>query len=212
MRPALRHVAPAEHTMIPALRRRPRDERGVALVEFALILTVLLTIGFGIYEFGFAWRTSASTISAARSAARTASSLGVNPQADFHALSSLRADLEANGLMSHVELVVIYESTTAANGAVPAACTTNTPTSAHCNVYTPSDLLTLNLANFDSTTGCLSTATVKNYCPDDRNPIMATADYLGVWIKVRHDYQTKLFGSGIDIKRSAVMRIEPRVG
>ncbi len=40
---------------------------------------------------------------------------------------------------------------------------------------------------------------------------MATADYVGVWVKVRHDYQTGLFGSGIDITKYAVMRVEPRV-
>jgi Flp pilus assembly protein TadG len=196
----------------PDLRRlRDRGQRGAVLVEFSLALTFLLTMGFGVYEFGFAWRSSASATSAVRSAARTVSSLGVNREADFHALSSLRADLEANDILSTVQLVVVYRSSTATNGAVPAACTTNVATSAICNVYTSADLLALDVDNFDAD-GCLIGATVANYCPADRNPIMASADYVGVWVKTRHEYHTKLFGSGIDIKRSAVMRIEPRVG
>ena len=192
-------------------RLRRRDERGAVLVEFAMVLTFLLTIGFGVYEFGFAWRSSASATSSVRSAARTVSSLGVSREADFQALSSLRADLEANDLLGTVELVVVYRSSTATNGAVPATCTTNSPTGSLCNIYTEADLLGLDLDDFDAD-GCLIGATVANYCPADRNPIMSTADYVGVWVKLRHEYQTKLFGSGIDIKRSAVMRIEPRVG
>lgn len=196
----------------PDLRRLAhRGQRGAVLVEFAMVLTFLLTMGFGVYEFGFAWRSSASATSAVRSAARTVSSLGVSREADFYALSSLRADLEASDLLGSVQLVVIYRSSTATGGVVPAACTTNIATGAVCNVYTAADLLALDLAGFDSS-GCLVGATVANYCPTDRNPIMATADYVGVWVKLRHDYHTKLFGPGIDIKRSAVMRIEPRVG
>ncbi len=180
-------------------------------MEFSLVLMFILLVAFGIYEFGFAWRSSAGTTSAARSAARTASSLGVDRQADYQALSSLKADLQSSGLLGDVQLVVIYKATTT-DGKVPAACTTNATTSALCNIYTPADLQGLDLSDFDTTTGCLLVATVKNYCPSGRNPIMASADYLGVWVKVRHGYQTGLFGSGVDIKRSAVMRLEPTVG
>jgi Flp pilus assembly protein TadG len=204
-------VAPSIPTPGPRRAAPVRRERGAALVEFSLILMFLLLLGFGIYEFGFAWRSSAGTTSAARSAARTASSLGVDRQADYQALSSLKADLQSSGLMGDVQLVVIYKVITA-NGAVPTACTTNTATAAVCNIYTAADLAGLDSSDFDASTGCLISGTVKNYCPSTRNPIMASADYLGVWVKVRHGYHTKLFGSGIDIKRSAVMRIEPRVG
>ncbi len=192
-------------------RAARRAERGAALVEFSLVVMFILLVAFGIYEFGFAWRSSAGTTSAARGAARTASSLGVDRQADYQALSSLKADLESSGLMNSVQLVVIYKSTTT-DGTVPAACTTNATTQALCNIYTPADLAGLDVSDFDTTTGCLLVATVKNYCPSGRNPVMATSDYLGVWVKVRHGYQTRLFGSGVDIRRSAVMRLEPRVG
>lgn len=195
-------------------RRRGRGgarERGAVLVEFAMVMTLLLTMGLGIYEFGFAWRSAASVTSGSRSAARTVSSLATDDSADYQALSSIRSDLQASGLLSKLQLVVIYKSTTA-DGDVPAACMTNTSTGALCDIYTGDQVRTMLESDFSTTTGCLSSGmTVANYCPNVRNPIMASADYVGVWVKVRHDYQTGLFGAGIDITKYAVMRVEPRV-
>jgi Flp pilus assembly protein TadG len=190
-------------------RRRDR-ERGVVLVEFAMVMTLLLTMGLGIYEFGFAWRSAASVTSGARSAARTVSSLATDDSADYQSLSSIRSDLQASGLLSKLELVVIYKSTTA-DGDVPAACMTNTTTGALCDIYTGEQVRSMLESDFSTTTGCMTGMVVANYCPNVRNPIMATADYVGVWVKVRHDYQTGLLGSGLDITKYAVMRVEPRV-
>ena len=194
----------------PFSRGRRRRDAGVVLVEFALVVNMLLGMGLGIYEFGFAWRSSAAVTSGARSAARTASSLATDDSADYQALSSIRSDLQASGLLDDLLLVVVYKSTTT-DGAVPASCKTNAATSALCDIYTGDQVRTMLEADFSTTTGCMTGMIVANYCPNVRNPIMSTADYVGVWVKVRHDYQTGLFGSGIEIKRSAVMRIEPRV-
>ena len=86
----------------PFARGRRRRDAGVVLVEFALVVNMLLGMGLGIYEFGFAWRTSAAVTSGARSAARTGSSLATDDFADYQALSSIRADLEASGLLATV--------------------------------------------------------------------------------------------------------------
>ena len=196
-------------TIVPLTARSSRRDRGVVLLEFALVMNLLLTLGLGIYEFGFAWRSSAAVTSGARSAARTVSSLATDDAADYQSLSSLRSDLQASGLLSKLQLVVIYKSGTT-DGAVPVACTTNAATFALCDVYTGDQVRQMLETDFDAT-GCMTGLVVANYCPIVRNPIMATADYVGVWVKIRHDYQTGLFGTGIDITRSAVMRIEPRV-
>ena len=205
-----RTAPPRLRPSAPFARGRRRRDAGVVLVEFALVVNMLLGMGLGIYEFGFAWRSSAAVTSGARSAARTGSSLATDDSADYQALSSIAADHQASGLLDNMLLVVIYKSTTA-DGAGPATCKTNTSTSALCDIYTGAQIKAMVESDFSTTTGCMSGMIVANYCPNVRNSIMATADYLGVWVKVRHDYQTGMFGSGIEIKRSAVMRIEPRV-
>lgn len=204
MRPA-RH----RHDQRPA-SRSARRQRGAAMVEFALVANLLLTLALGVVEYGFAWRSSSGAISAVRAAARTVSSLGTSWQADEQGLTSLRAGLAANGLLDDVELVVIYKSTTT-DGVAPAACRNNTATTELCNIYTGNQLRALVDTDFDVTTGCHLTATVQQYCPNARVQTITSADYVGVWVKTRHSYITGLFGSGVDIRRAAVMRMEPRL-
>ena len=49
-------------------RRRPspREERGAAAVEFAIVATVLFLLVFGIIDFGFGFHTWNGTANAAR--------------------------------------------------------------------------------------------------------------------------------------------------
>jgi Flp pilus assembly protein TadG len=56
----------------PLLRRLRREERGQALVEFALILPILLIMVLGIIDFGRAWNLQQTITQAAREAARAA--------------------------------------------------------------------------------------------------------------------------------------------
>ena len=41
--------------------------------------------------------------------------------------------------------------------------------------------------------------------------LQATAEYYGVWIKVKHDYLFPIIGDDVTIERTAVMRLEPEV-
>jgi Flp pilus assembly protein TadG len=50
--------------------RRCRDERGVALVEFALIAPILFMLVFGIYAFGRAYNAKVELTGAVREGAR----------------------------------------------------------------------------------------------------------------------------------------------
>jgi Flp pilus assembly protein TadG len=52
------------------MRRRLRDERGQATVEFALILPVLLLLVLGILEFGRAWNLAQIATDAVRESTR----------------------------------------------------------------------------------------------------------------------------------------------
>lgn len=52
------------------MRRRVRDDRGQATVEFALILPVLLLLVLGILEFGRAWNLAQIATDAVRESTR----------------------------------------------------------------------------------------------------------------------------------------------
>src|SRR5450755_1255430 len=54
---------------------RRRDERGAAMVEFALVLPLVLMLTFGAIDFGFAFSDAAGIKSATRSGARIGSAL-----------------------------------------------------------------------------------------------------------------------------------------
>jgi len=60
----------------PRFAKRFRREEGAAAVEFALILTVLVMILFGIIEFGRAYSSLEIYVSAAREGARVAAVRG----------------------------------------------------------------------------------------------------------------------------------------
>jgi len=55
-----------------AWRRGRREERGAAVVEFAVVLPLLLTILFGIIEYGYIFMVRQTLQHAAREGARTA--------------------------------------------------------------------------------------------------------------------------------------------
>ena len=53
------------------MTRRPRDDRGAAAVEFALIVPLLVLLVIGIIEFGHAFRVHGTLSAAAREGARS---------------------------------------------------------------------------------------------------------------------------------------------
>ena len=184
-------------------RRRDQDE-GAVLVETALVGIVLLTLLFGVIELGLAWQDDRSVSSATRAGARTGSNAGNDRLADYKILQTLRDGL-ARFSPDQILAIVVYEPATA-DDAVPPDCTTGTPVSGTCNVYTAADL-TRPASDFGGTTRCTDTAPDRFWCPSDRE--VAPDVYVGVWVKVRHEYLTGLFGSGVTITHSAVVPAEP---
>ena len=67
--------------------RSRRGERGAAAVEFALVLPILLTLVFGIVEFGWAFGQQVSLGNAAREAARTMAIHWAESDAEAEAIS-----------------------------------------------------------------------------------------------------------------------------
>jgi Flp pilus assembly protein TadG len=194
------------------LPRRSRGEKGAALTEFVFIVPLLALIVAGVFEFGLAWRDSLTVSNALRSGARVGSNAGDDRLADYTILKSLEAALREVSSVQ-IQRIVIYKATTS-NSAVPATCAAGTSVSGSCNVYDAADLA-LTSADFTGTTSCSSGAPDAAWCPLDRENSQALgADYLGVWIRIRHNWVTGFFppaGTGLTMEDEAIMRLEPRV-
>jgi len=191
-------------------RHRAGSERGVALVEFAIVSLFLFSLAMGMVEYGLAYQGQERTLGATRTGVRTAASLGTNVEADYQALASLRADLLASGLLDQIEVISIYKSATT-DGQPPTACKATAATTELCNIYTQSQVQNLNKATFSTTTGCSTTtgSVSSRWCPNVRNDNQLTADYIGLYVRIRHTFITRFFGSGMAIDQRSVMRIEP---
>jgi Flp pilus assembly protein TadG len=185
----------------------PENERGAALVEFALVILLLFVVCTGMVEYGLAYKAQENTLAASRSGVRITANLGNGQQADYQGLASLKADLLSSGMLSQVQLVVIYKSITT-NGLPPAQCLTGTPTTQLCNVFTGAQLTALTTTTFGAN-GCSSNSVNATWCPTSRIDDQSTADYVGVYVRIRHPYITGFFGTGLTMYQRSVMRIEP---
>lgn len=194
---------------ISRLRRHPRDERGAALVELAVIAPLALLLVFGIVEFGLAFSIKLNVETAARTGARVGSSLRDDRKADYNLLQSVKSALNDN--LSNVQYVVVYKSTNA-NGAIPAGCSGATPTSQNgsCNVYTGAQLSSLTEASFSGAT-CTAAQPDHWWCPTSRQAVQSVGnDYLGVLVMVKTSAVTQVFGSFFPVQANAVMQLEPK--
>jgi len=192
-------------------RRGPDGERGAVLVEFSMVALIIVTLVAGSYDYGMAWRTGLEVTEASRTGARVGSGQGKELNADFSLLSGLRSALSSSGLLAQVQRVVIFQST-ADNGRVPADCITTTGTGTACNALTGQQLRDMPTSIGTGTltsTGCLSASAIKKWCPTTRNNTQLTAQYMGVWVQVRHDYLFRLIGTSTLIEKTTVMRLEP---
>lgn len=195
------------------MRQRPpaAPERGVALVEFAIVALFLFSLAMGMVEYGLAYQGQENTLGATRSGVRATASLGKDVESDFQALSSLRADLSASGMLGQVELIVIYRSATA-DGQPPADCLAVTSSGPLCNIFTQAQIQSLSKTTFSTTTGCSTASVSSRWCPSTRDDNQLTADYVGMYVRIRHPFITKFFGSDMAISQRSVMRIEPSGG
>lgn len=187
----------------PSLR-----ERGAAIVELALVATVLLILVFGTLDVGFQWRFSHEAVGASRAGARMGARLGTDPTTDLNVLSTVRTSLESVDMLDELSRVVVYRSTSA-NGKPPTSCTREHSPSGACNVYPAAVLATPPVeADFDADGCMISGATYQNWCPSVRDVDQRTADYVGVMVVLETESLTGMF-SGRTVERYSVMRMEP---
>lgn len=83
---------------------RDEREKGAALVEFTLVLSLLAMLAFGIVEFGMAFQDRLTVSSATQSAARIGSVIGSEDDSDYQMLLTLEQGLQS---MPHQGMEVV---------------------------------------------------------------------------------------------------------
>jgi hypothetical protein len=193
--------------------RRLKSDRGVAIVEFALVLPLIMGLVLGIFEFGTAWRATNTIERSVQNAGRAASNAGDGRFADYDALRAVDATL-AGSQGIDVEKVVIYKSNAA--GDLPPGCDTGDVASV-CNNYTAAQVTESRpFVGFQPGSGvtCPGSWDVA-WCPlgrdNDRGnlPPGTDSDYIGVYVEASYEPVTGLLSSNFKISRKAVFLLEP---
>jgi len=192
--------------------RRRRGDRGAALVEAAFITPVFALLIFGMIEFGLTFRDYLTVANVSRDGARAASAYGDSLYADYNIIQIARQS--SKGFRpNEIQRLVIFDAGSVSGNILDSGhpanpCLTSaTGIPDVCNVYDSADLA-MSKSNF----GCKTAEELDRYwCPNTRE-VRASGppDYIGVYVKARHDFITGMFGPGMDLTDVLVMRIEPQ--
>lgn len=186
--------------------RRLRGESGVAVVEFALILPVLIVFMFGIIDYGMLFKADNQTEHALMSAGRVVAQQSKARLADYEALRMLKASTSGMSNAT-VTKVVIYKAT-AADGKVPAACL-NASVNGVCNYYNKTKFETFETSKstaFAGTASCTGSSWDSAWCPTTRS---AQTDRIGMYVEVEYDHLTGMLPGNFTIKKRTVYSVEP---
>ena len=199
-------------------------------MEFAICVSLLATLAFGTFEFGWAWKQRVSLQAITRSSGRIASNLGNAPFTDREALRTIiEASSALPGGVSRIRSVVIYKATcttcTAPYGRpaqVDPLCDPatsippNPPTSGvagKCNVYFPSGGYFTTAVMSSATTWGTGTTTSLDYRWNPTTRVTSTGgtgpDWVGIRINYTHRMIVGMFGSTIAMSDDMVFRNEP---
>lgn len=182
--------------MLRFTRLRSEKDKGAALVETSLLITLLLTIALGAFEYGMAFRSWFGAAASSREGARVGASVGPVANADCRILESVAAAL-SSVTGDEIRTVTIFEH-------FPA-----TGTDGAFNKYKPFDSSTDNPANLR----CVSWAIMSgsSWTETGRDNEGAVRDWIGVEVEFRHHWITDfLWWSGtVDWTNRNVMRLEP---
>jgi len=195
----------------PWARRLACEQRGVVVVEAAIVTPLFFLMIFGILEFGLAFHDKLTTANMSRSGARAATTFADDPLADHQLTRAI--DRAANALdRQTIRYVVVYKAADPGARVPAGSCADGLPSETDsCNVYTPGDLRA-----GPERFGCDDPSDLDRFwCPSTRKVATTVAsggppDYVGVYVRVRHDNLTGLFGNGWTFTEDTVLRIEAR--
>ncbi len=194
--------------MIGRRRTQHNDERGVVLMEVALTTPVFLALIFGVFELGLLFRDSLTTENASREAARSASTKGRDPEADFFIIRSAENGLAAMDLQA-LEYIVVFKAS-GPGDALPASCRTSSQAGL-CNRYTPTEFFASMDDAAGNDTGNFRCGSLDSWwCPTTRETqASAGVDYIGVHVETTHRYLTGMFGASTSLGATTVLQVEP---
>ena len=188
-------------------RLRASDDRGIALLEAAIVTPVFFLLVFAVIDFGMMYKDRAAINSASSTGARIGSSSGSDGLADYYILQGVKKDLSALQ-RSQITRIVVFKASSF-NGSPTTGCKNGTTRATDaCNVYTAADLVAPT-----SSFGCQTGDMDLGWCPSIRKTALTAAnggppDYIGVWIKTRFNTFTKVIPS-TDLTSQTVIREEP---
>ena len=169
-------------------------QRGAVAVEFALIAPVLVLLTFGVIEFSSAYHDSSIAADAARAGARVGSAKAT--QTDFASAAASAASSAVSTLPSDVpQELWIYKAN---SQGYPGGGSSFSSCSSNCIKYTYSP----GSKAFVQSGGGGWAASTQQVCTQPY-------DEIGVYVKLDHQFVTKLFGAGVTLTDHAVFRFEP---
>lgn len=217
----------AHPAWISRLRARARTNRGVVIVEAAFVTPVFFILVLGVIEIGLAMNDNLALASSVRAGSRVASASGNDVKADVYTL--LRISKESSALdRSNIERIVVYKPASFGEGPTE-ACKSGASQTGVCNVYTTANLDQAEIQVKEETAALaanrtpdaakiffncptLTSSPDRAWCPTTRKvtQVGTGPDYVGVWMRIRHPWVTRMFGTAKTLTDESVIRLEPR--
>jgi len=194
-----------------------RNEQGVALVEGAIVISLVFLLSFALIDGAMYMKNSLSIGSAARTSSQKAAGAANDITADYYALKAINKASATFGI-DNLDYVVIYKAPVFGDpppgrfNAPPSGCGASPPVAVagECNVYDRSDVLTGTISDFDGVGGWPK----DDYWPTtNRNSQRSgiTPDRIGVEIQGRASTPMGIFGATSKaVNRRTVIQIEAR--
>ncbi len=202
----------------PALRLQ--GDAGVALVEAAFILPVLMMVLLGSLDVAFLYRDHMTLVNAAADGAKFGAIIGPGStpsgeNGDFITMKEIRATLGALDPFQ-VERIVIFKANNASWGRpmqqYNAKCKSLSTSSNGCNIYQPLTAfrkIEKGQADYFKCTATGDPACGWNPANRKEGPTSADIEYLGVYIRYSHHNISPYLGADRDVEVAKIVRLEP---
>lgn len=184
-----------------------RGDRGVALLELALVLPLLLALGLGIVEMGLAWTQVQRVTGSVANASRVASSQGSEETADKSVLLALKSSLDA-GSLENLSKVAIYRADNHSSAKSPCDTEDWAAGDGPRNEWSGDSLRAVDDATTPS--AIQAAASVHEWPTSSRkSKLTGPPDSIGVCVVTVHRQVTHFGWDDFTINKSTVHRIAP---